>query len=254
MLWNSGLWQHPVVGKRSIVDCLCLCNGWNPALRMQLATCDDALRLERFISHSIRTASCMQRCTGATFHSHNPFFLHWPESPSSEMEPIQLDSTCLLLSEHHRRLTQWLCLYCGVSGHTIIGCPIHPPCNLLSVVQPTATHILPLSPCLISLLQPQLSLTVGQPATLSPHGSKPDPKGFPGSLHSWTSTKSFLHSIHGWTHHSDSGSAPLEEINLLVLENSTADIILGQPWLMLHHPELSWGTGEVMRWSDNIYH
>lgn len=42
-----------------------------------------------------------------------------------------------------------------------------------------------------------------------------------------------------------------EEIRLVVLENSTADF--WRPWLIQHHPELSWDTIELKRWSDKCF-
>ncbi|KAK3529517.1 hypothetical protein QTP70_031959, partial [Hemibagrus guttatus] len=44
------------------------------------------------------------------------------------------------------------------------------------------------------------------------------------------------------------GALHSEELHLLVLEDSTADIILGRPWLELHDPVLSWKTGEILKW------
>ena len=41
-----------------------------------------------------------------------------------------------------------------------------------------------------------------------------------------------------------------EELKFLILEESTADLILGRPWLLLHSPSLSWETGEVTRWGQ----
>ncbi|KAK3514221.1 hypothetical protein QTP70_009991 [Hemibagrus guttatus] len=42
------------------------------------------------------------------------------------------------------------------------------------------------------------------------------------------------------------GALHVEETTLLVLEESTADVILGRPWLEQHNPILSWSTGEVL--------
>ncbi|KAL0167736.1 hypothetical protein M9458_035958, partial [Cirrhinus mrigala] len=44
-----------------------------------------------------------------------------------------------------------------------------------------------------------------------------------------------------------------EEIKLLVLEGSTASIILGRPWLKIHNPELRWDTCDVTRWSKHCF-
>ncbi|KAK3557590.1 hypothetical protein QTP70_030520 [Hemibagrus guttatus] len=45
----------------------------------------------------------------------------------------------------------------------------------------------------------------------------------------------------------------MEEIYLMVLENSTADVVLGHPWLEQHDPILSWKTGEVLRWGVHCF-
>ncbi|KAL0194856.1 hypothetical protein M9458_008428, partial [Cirrhinus mrigala] len=42
-----------------------------------------------------------------------------------------------------------------------------------------------------------------------------------------------------------------EQIQLLVLESATVDIILGRPWLVKHNPIISWGTGEVLKWGKD---
>ncbi|KAL0168612.1 hypothetical protein M9458_036834, partial [Cirrhinus mrigala] len=44
-----------------------------------------------------------------------------------------------------------------------------------------------------------------------------------------------------------------ENIQLLVLEGATVDIILGRPWLVKHDPILSWGTGEILRWGKGCF-
>ncbi|KAL0150076.1 hypothetical protein M9458_054735, partial [Cirrhinus mrigala] len=44
-----------------------------------------------------------------------------------------------------------------------------------------------------------------------------------------------------------------ENIQLLVLEGTTVDIILGRPWLVKHDPILSWGTGEILRWGKGCF-
>ncbi|KAK3564108.1 hypothetical protein QTP86_007568 [Hemibagrus guttatus] len=49
------------------------------------------------------------------------------------------------------------------------------------------------------------------------------------------------------------GLLHVEETTFLVLEESTADIILGRPWLEQHNPILSWSTGEVLKWGDTCF-
>ncbi|KAK3513188.1 hypothetical protein QTP70_009764 [Hemibagrus guttatus] len=49
------------------------------------------------------------------------------------------------------------------------------------------------------------------------------------------------------------GVLHVEEITLLVLEESTADVILGRPWLEQHNPILSWETGKVLKWGNTCF-
>lgn len=44
-----------------------------------------------------------------------------------------------------------------------------------------------------------------------------------------------------------------EKIDVLVLEGSTANIILGRPWLVRHNPVLSCGMGEILKWGDDCF-
>ncbi|KAK3570038.1 hypothetical protein QTP86_009442 [Hemibagrus guttatus] len=49
------------------------------------------------------------------------------------------------------------------------------------------------------------------------------------------------------------GALHVEETTLLVLEESTADVILGCPWFEQHNPILSWSIGEVLKWGDTCF-
>ncbi len=50
------------------------------------------------------------------------------------------------------------------------------------------------------------------------------------------------------------GCLHTEEIAFMVLEGSTADIILGRPWMLQHHPNIKWNTGEILQWSESCFH
>lgn len=43
------------------------------------------------------------------------------------------------------------------------------------------------------------------------------------------------------------GCLHAEDISFLVLEESTAELILGRPWLVQHQPTIDWKSGEVLR-------
>ncbi|KAK3548257.1 hypothetical protein QTP70_005823 [Hemibagrus guttatus] len=49
------------------------------------------------------------------------------------------------------------------------------------------------------------------------------------------------------------GILHMEEIQLLVLEDSMADVILGHPWLEQHNPIISWRTGEILKWGNQCF-
>ncbi|ROL45117.1 Retrotransposon-like protein 1 [Anabarilius grahami] len=49
------------------------------------------------------------------------------------------------------------------------------------------------------------------------------------------------------------GILHVEDIHLLVLEESTSDVVLGPPWLEQHSPTISWRTGEVLKWGDHCF-
>ncbi|KAK3506401.1 hypothetical protein QTP70_016614, partial [Hemibagrus guttatus] len=53
--------------------------------------------------------------------------------------------------------------------------------------------------------------------------------------------------------HLQIGALHIEEIHLMVLEDSKADVVLGRPWLEQHDPILSWKTGEVLRWGEQCF-
>ncbi|CAM4525315.1 unnamed protein product [Leuciscus chuanchicus] len=39
----------------------------------------------------------------------------------------------------------------------------------------------------------------------------------------------------------------------MVLEESTADLILGRSWMIQHQPLIDWDSGEIFRWSENCF-
>ncbi|KAK3544371.1 hypothetical protein QTP86_010148 [Hemibagrus guttatus] len=130
---------------------------------------------------------------------------------------MHLGTSHLTPAERQRRLIQNLCLYCGAPGHAILACPIRPPHPMLGL-RTKAT---------VTLYQIQ-SIT-GRPVSRRQVSRSAGPVLLQvGVLH-------------------------VEEITLLVLEESTADVILGRPWLEQHNPILSWRTGEVLKWGDTCF-
>lgn len=44
-----------------------------------------------------------------------------------------------------------------------------------------------------------------------------------------------------------------EKISFIVLEGSTADVILGHPWILQHSPRIYWTSGEVLQWGEDCF-
>ncbi|ROL54944.1 Retrotransposon-derived protein PEG10 [Anabarilius grahami] len=150
--------------------------GLDPRVWLHLAAYEDSIGLERFIQLSIRFSTRMQSCLEE--HQGQPLFtssLRRPESvspPEPANEPMQLENTRLSPTERQRRLTQNLCLYCGLPGHLISECPVRPS-----------------RPMLVP------SSTLGQPATssLAPSAQAQDDRNaihLPGPLDNWKTPQS----------------------------------------------------------------
>ncbi len=198
--------------------------------------------------------------------THSNPLLHRPENispPEPVSEPMLVDNTRLSLTERHRRLSQGLCLYYGASGHTIATCPVRPPRLMVSAITPQVTNMCPLT-TVVQLTAHDVSLPVvalidsGSAAnfiagTLSRQLNLPTTKIY--QIQSVTGQplgrKHLRHQVGPVNLHV--GLLHEEDLHLLVLEDSTADVILGRPWLVQHNPILSWKSGEVLKWGESCF-
>ncbi|KAK3535368.1 hypothetical protein QTP70_010217 [Hemibagrus guttatus] len=155
--------------------------------------------------------------------------------PEPAPEPMHSGSSHLTPAERQRRLTQNLCLYCGAPGHAIPVCPIRPPLVALLDSGSAGNFI-------SGTLCRQLGFRTK--ATATPYQIQ-SITGKPASRRQVSRSAGPLLLQVGVLH--------VEEITLLVLEESTADVILGHPWLEQHNPILSWKTGEVLKWGDTCF-
>ncbi|KAK3555087.1 hypothetical protein QTP86_008044 [Hemibagrus guttatus] len=248
--------------------------GLSPQVRLHLAAHEDAIGLERLIQLSIRVATRMQSCVHRSQDQSRPYNrrdrpepVSPPEpAPEPALEPMQRGTTHLNPAERQRRLTQSLCLYCGDPGHALPACPIRHPRPMVSTVFSFLPHMKPLTTH-GTLTTACTSVTV---VALLDSGSAAN--FVSGTLcrqlrlrTKATATPYQIRCITGKpisrrrVHHS-AGPVLLqvsllhvEETTFLVLEESTADIILGRPWLEQHNPILSWSTGEVLKWGDTCF-
>ncbi|KAK3556341.1 hypothetical protein QTP70_007096 [Hemibagrus guttatus] len=243
--------------------------GLNPQVRLHLAAYEDATGLERLIQLSIRVAARMQSCVDEPQDqsSHNT----WRDrpapvsSPEPAPEPMHLGTSHLTSAERQRRLTQNLCLYCGAPGHAIPACPIRQPCPMVSTIFPFLPKMKPLTTHgMLTTTRSSVSVVALNSGSAGNFISGTLCRQL-GLRTKATATPYQIQSITGKSisHRQVSHSAGpvllqvgvlhVEEITLLVLEESMADVILGRPWLEQHNPILSWRTGEVLKWGDTCF-
>ncbi len=238
-------------------------------LWLHLAAYDDTIGLERFIQLSIKVATRIQSCMEGQGQQFFTLVFRRPEDispPEPGYEHMQLETTRLSQTKRQRHLTHGLCIYWGASGHVISTCPIHPSRPLVSVIQAIyhqyeTTHHSSSTYCLRCFQSSQWlfdSCSAGNfiSSTLC------------CQLNLSTTTKKTIYQVRSITgkplsrKHIHLSVGPLkrkvgqlheETLHLLVLEDSTADVILGHSWLVQHNPILSWESGEVLNWGKKCF-
>ncbi|KAK3544947.1 hypothetical protein QTP86_029196, partial [Hemibagrus guttatus] len=246
--------------------------GLDPRVRLHLAAYEDSIGLERFIQLSIRFATRMQLCLEEHQGQTATVTLARPPETVSDPEP---DSEAMHLGhsgvsaaerqqERQRRLTQNRCFYCGGSGHFVGECPIRPARPMVSALLPDLKVMKPLS---IWVSLATSGFCVAATALLDSGSAGNFISGsLCRQLHLRTTATPKVYQIHAVTGrslrqvcrlagplHLQIGALHIEEIHLMVLEDSKADVVLGRPWLEQHDPILSWKTGEVLRWGEQCF-
>ncbi|KAL0161733.1 hypothetical protein M9458_045458, partial [Cirrhinus mrigala] len=242
--------------------------GLEPHIRLMLASHDDSIGLERFIQLAIRCAARVHSYSNPSVStavtSPQPPKNHNPPEPIPE--PMVIDTRRLTQTERQRRITQGLCLYCGKPGHHIQNCPTRPLRPVVSSIMPMSKKLNPLT-TVVTLTAEKFSISV---AVLIDSGSAGNfiAGHTARQLRVKTTRLPVMYQIQSVTGQPLSNknvthqTAPIrlltglcheEEIQLLVLEGSTIDVVLGCPWLARHEPILSWGTGEVLKWGSHCW-
>ncbi|KAK3515335.1 hypothetical protein QTP70_017193 [Hemibagrus guttatus] len=206
--------------------------GLDPRVRLHLPVYEDSMGLEKFIQLSIRFATRMQLCFEEHQSQPAASTATAQSGPVGHPEPAD-DAMQLELSDvssadrqwkRQRRLAQNCCFYCGGSGHFVAN----------DLDSGSAGNFISGALCR------QLQLpTAATPKIYQVHAVTGKPlrqvRRQVGPLR--------LHI----------GVMHTEEIFLMVLENSMADVVLGHPWLEQHDPILSWRTGEILRWGHKCF-
>ncbi|KAK3510289.1 hypothetical protein QTP70_033153 [Hemibagrus guttatus] len=246
--------------------------GLDPRVRLHLAAYEDSIGLERFIQLSIRFATRMQLCleehqgqTATVTLARPPETVNDPEPDSEAMHLGHSGvSAAERQQERQRRLTQNQCFYCGGSGHFVGECPIRSARPMVSALLPDLNVMKPLS---IWVSLATSGFCVAATALLDSGSAGNFISGsLCRQLHLHTTATPKVYQIHAVTGrslrqvcrlagplHLQIGALHIEEIHLMVLEDSKADVVLGRPWLEQHDPILSWKTGEVLRWGEQCF-
>ncbi|ROL53305.1 Retrotransposon-derived protein PEG10 [Anabarilius grahami] len=230
----------------------------------------DSIGLEKFIQLSIRCATRMQACLQE--HQDQSFsdsLLCRSEpvsSPEPANEPMDIENSRLTPSKRRRRLTLNLCLYCGMPGHVISACPTRPPRPMVSAILPSTHKMKPLT-TVVNLTAAGTSLTVVALLDSVSAGNfisgalcrhlnlKTSPSPVVYQISSITGkplSRKHVRRVVGPLQ-LQVGLLHVETIHLLVLEESTADVVLGRPWLEQHNPTISWKTGEILKWCEACF-
>ncbi|KAK3505691.1 hypothetical protein QTP70_004435, partial [Hemibagrus guttatus] len=246
--------------------------GLDPQVRLHLAAHEDSMGLEKFIQLSVRLATRMQLCFEE--HQSQPAASTAPAQPGPVSHPEPADDAMQLeLSEvssadrqweRQRRMAQSCCFYCGGSGHFVAKCPLRPARALVSSLFPTQNISKPLS-VLVSLTTHEFCVSA---TALIDSGSAGNfiSGALCRQLQLPTAATPKIYQVHAVTgkllRQVRRQAGPLrlhigvmhtEEIVLMVLEDSTAEVVLGRPWLEQHDPIISWRTGEILRWGHKCF-
>ncbi|KAI2653687.1 Retrotransposon-derived protein PEG10 [Labeo rohita] len=234
--------------------------GLNPDIRAAMTLYDDSIGLETFLQCTARVSQRLAACQPSETAPQSAMVAACSPVP----EPMQIDSSRLSRTERQCRITSGLCLYCGTPGHFLRNCPVRPPRPVMSTIQSdietaqqtlisvtvyTAERTL----CVSALLDSGASGNFTSQACLDllhlprqrhhPEFAVKTIQGKPLGRGRIRYASPFITLQVGLFH--------LERIKLLVLENSTVDIILGCPWLHLYHPELRWDPCDIISWSKH---
>lgn len=172
---------------------------------------------------------------------------------------MQADNIRLSLAEHQRWLTQGLCIYCGSLGHILQYSPTRPPRPVMSVITYSLIHKHPFTTKVILVKNESVSvyalLDFGSAgnfisATLCNqlqiqkrlNNTRYKVQSITGKPPGWRRVRHCVGSLTLQIDH-----LLTENIVVLDLLESTADIVLGRPWLIKHDPILSMMTGEVLK-------
>ncbi|KAK3538538.1 hypothetical protein QTP86_006703 [Hemibagrus guttatus] len=235
--------------------------GLNPELQTELACRVEATTLSQFVATAIRLDNLMcQHQAGASCSAtaHPWTQPDYPSFREEAPEPMQLGRSRLAEPAHQRRGRMRLCYNCGASGHQSSWCPeksssaqVGGSSLFFSLLVPVSLSVsdccfsvpaLIDSRAAINLIDGALVEKLGIPTfpcvpslKITAIDSQPIGEGY---LKCQTELLEFR-----------VGLFHQEHLAFYVTSSLVNPVILGFPWLRRHDPQISWRSGELVRWS-----
>ncbi|KAL0167476.1 hypothetical protein M9458_035698, partial [Cirrhinus mrigala] len=228
--------------------------GLNPQIRSAMALYDDSIGLETFLQRTARVSQRLAACQ-PTITAPQPASV---VACSSVPEPMQVDSSRLSFrkeSPYDEWTLSILWEFWTLTAHLSYSTPTPRVETASLTLIPVTLHTSKTSLCVSALVDSGSSGNFISQACLEKLQSQ-------RCLHKHTLA---IKTIQGKPlgHGRIEFSSPVitlqvrlfhtEELRFLVLEGSTVSVILGRPWLQLHHPELSWDPCDIVRWGKHCH-
>ncbi|KAK3548637.1 hypothetical protein QTP70_015934 [Hemibagrus guttatus] len=235
--------------------------GLKPELQTELACCAEETTLSQFVATAIRLDNLMRQHQAGPSHLSSVRSRNRPNYSSFREEvpePMQLGRSRLAEQAQQQRSLMRLCYNCGASGHVSPRCPKKPSSAqegggswffslLVPVLLCVSNRCVPVSALIdsgaaVNLIDGALVERLGiptfpclPPLRITAIDSRPIGEGY---LKRQTELLNFRV---GLFHH--------ERLPFYVTSSPANPVILGFPWLRRHDPQISWRSGELVRWS-----
>ncbi|KAK3556520.1 hypothetical protein QTP70_008292 [Hemibagrus guttatus] len=196
-------------------------SGLNPELQRELACRTEETTLSQFVATAIRVDNLMlqQQAGPSRFSTARPRNRpNYSSFREKVLEPMQLGRSSLAEPTHQQRSRMRLCYNCRASGHLSPRCLEKPSSAQVALIDSGAA---------VNLIDGALVEKLGIP-------------NFP-CLPPLRITAIDSRPIVGLFHQ--------ERLAFYVTSSLANPVILGFPWLRRHDPQISWRSGELVRWS-----
>ncbi len=232
--------------------------GLNEELQSELACRDEGRTLEQFMELTIRIDNLMR-----SRRVHRSALPIPTNQGTPEPEPMQVGVTRLSAEERERRIRQYLCLYCGESGHLRAACTARPARRVHTLVSadhnPTNSFEIPItitnsneSTATMALIDSgaaghfiDISFAKAHNLPLVPCESRVAVAALDGRPLGSGRINYLTPELHLQT-----GILHTESIRLFAIESPLNSVILGLPWLEKHNPRISWSSPQILQWSE----